>query len=289
MKLNFGPLIVQLSGVTDREIPTNACLFRAPDDREAEASYTFHFVDRLPMPGDDWQMVFRRHDIVVFRKGELEARLLAVGNLNACYALYRERNEREADVYFIGALRSELRTDTLFVSCLCLERPLSLKGCYILHCAFLDYRGQAVLFSGPSGIGKSTHADLWCRTIEGTKVINGDRALICPDGEGGYEVCGWPVCGSSGICLNERRRLSAIVFMEQAADNEIRQMTAMQHFKSLCSQVTVNYWNPVLTREALDRLLVLAGKTCVRTYACNMKPEAAAVLHRHLTEAGAIR
>ena len=166
---------------------------------------------------------------------------------------------------------------------------MSARGCYILHCAFLDYRGQAILFSGPSGIGKSTHAALWCRHIPDTRVLNGDRALLCPVPNGGYEITGWPVCGSSGICHNERHPLKTIVFIEQAPDNAIRPQTVLKHFKALCSQVTINWWNPKLTRKALDDLLVLTGQTSISTYACNMNPEAAFTLHRYLTELGIIR
>jgi len=199
-----------------------------PATKEADRYYTFYFVNRLPLPSNDWQITFQRNDIVVFRKEEQETRLLAVGNLNACYALYQERNERDANIYFIEGLKRELQTDTLFISCLCLERPLSVQGCYILHCTFLDYRGQAILFSGPSGIGKSTHANLWCRHIPGTQVLNGDRALLCPLPNGDYEITGWPVCGSSGICHNERRPLEAIVFIEQASDNRLQSTGGIQ-------------------------------------------------------------
>ena len=244
MRLNIGPLTIELSGVTEQEIPVNSRLFldRKPADKRADRHYTFHFVGRLPLPSNDWQAIFRRNDIVIFRKEERETRLLAIGNLNACYALYQEKDERNADIYFIEGLKRELQTDTLFISCLCLERPLSARGCYILHCAFLDYRGQAILFSG-----------------------------------------------SSGICHNERHPLKTIVFIEQAPDNAIRPQTVLKHFKALCSQVTINWWNPKLTRKALDDLLVLTGQTSISTYACNMNPEAAFTLHRYLTELGIIR
>ena len=141
MRLNIGPLTIELSGVTEQEIPVNSRLFldRKPADKRADRHYTFHFVGRLPLPSNDWQAIFRRNDIVIFRKEERETRLLAIGNLNACYALYQEKDERNADIYFIEGLKRELQTDTLFISCLCLERPLSARGCYILHCAFLDY------------------------------------------------------------------------------------------------------------------------------------------------------
>ena len=83
MKLHIGPLRLALSGVTEQEIPVNSCLFidRENASEEVDRHYTFHFVDRLPLPTADWQVVFRRKDIVVFQQGELEARLLAVGQL----------------------------------------------------------------------------------------------------------------------------------------------------------------------------------------------------------------
>jgi len=83
--------------------------------------------------------------------------------------------------------------------------------------------------------------------------------------------------------------LKTIVFIEQAPDNAIRPQTVLKHFKALCSQVTINWWNPKLTRKALDDLLVLTGQTSISTYACNMNPEAAFTLHRYLTELGIIR
>lgn len=291
MKLKLGPLTIALTGLAEQDIPANSRLFLLPTDDTTEASkhYAFHFVDRLPLPTDDWTVVFRRTDIVIFQRGTLEARLLAIGNLNACYALYQERNEQEADIYFVEALKGELQIDTVFVSCLCLERPLWQRGCYILHCAFLDYRRQGILFSGPSGIGKSTHSNLWCQHIEQTQVLNGDRALICPTPEGGYEAVGWPVCGSSEICFNEKRTLHAIVFMEQATDNAIRPMTPMQHFKLLSSQVTINWWNKRFARESLDQLLTLSNQIPIRTYACNLLPEAAYTLRQYLTVQGIVR
>ena len=156
MRLNIGPLTIELSGVTEQEIPVNSRLFldRKPADKRADRHYTFHFVGRLPLPSNDWQAIFRRNDIVIFRKEERETRLLAIGNLNACYALYQEKDERNADIYFIEGLKRELQTDTLFISCLCLERPLSARGCYILcqpklcwQCPMMSFIAT-ILFNG---------------------------------------------------------------------------------------------------------------------------------------------
>lgn len=289
--LKLGPLTVRLEGLEDGDIPANSLLFKTGADCRVDITYRFHIVDSLPLPNksDGWQVALGRQDILILKKGELEARLLAMGRMDTCYALYVEKADTEADIYYINAVKDELRIDTIFASCLAFERHLARCGCYILHCAFLDYKGQAILFSGPSGIGKSTHADLWCKHIDGTQVLNGDRALICPAGNGGYEVCGWIVCGSSGICFNERHPLKAIVFMEQAAENSVRETTPMQRFKKLTSQITVNWWNTEQTTAALDNLTTLASKVETLTYACNMELEAPLKLREILTQKGVIK
>ena len=94
--------------------------------------------------------------------------------------------------------------------------PLSFKypairHALILHSSYLDVNGQALLFSGPSGIGKSTQADLWVRH-RGAAILNGDKSLLIREPDGWY-AHGWPICGSSGICRNESRRIRAIVML----------------------------------------------------------------------------
>lgn len=291
MRLNIGPLTIELSGVTEQEIPVNSRLFldHKPATKEADPVLYILFcqpsafavqrlADHIPT---------QRHRS--FPEGRTRNTPAGCRKPECLLCSLSGKKRKRCQHLFIEGLKRELQTDTLFISCLCLERPLSVQGCYILHCTFLDYRGQAILFSGPSGIGKSTHANLWCRHIPGTQVLNGDRALLCPLPNGDYEITGWPVCGSSGICHNERRPLEAIVFIEQASDNTIRPQTAMKHFKALCSQVTINWWNPKLTGKALDDLQVLTRQTSISTYACNMNPEAAFTLHRYLTKLEIIR
>ena len=276
MRLNIGPLTIELSGVTEQEIPVNSRLFldRKPADKRADRHYTFHFCRLSAFAVQQrWQAIFRRNDIVIFRKEERETRLLAIGNLNACYALYQEKDERNADIYFIEGLKRELQTDTLFISCLLSGTSLSARGCYILHCAFrLSWASHPVQRSQrhwqinmpPCGAGIFPTPGYSMATVPCSVLPNG-----------GYEITGWPVCGSSGICHNERHPLKTIVFIEQASDNAIRPQTALKHFKALCSQVTINWWNPKLTGKALDDLLVLTRQTSISTYACNMNPEAA--------------
>ena len=283
MHLTIGPITCSIEGLTEEEIPLNSRQFQTKG-QEADICYTFHEVEELPAPDEHWARIFERPDIQVFQHGALEARKLAVGTMQAAYALYQERDERTIDIYYLNTIKSQLLIDTIFVSCLALERHFAKKDAYILHCCFTHHHGQAILFSGPSGIGKSTHAELWCRHIENTHVVNGDRCLIYKDKEGRYWAGAWPVCGSSQICLTEAYPLKAIVFMGQAPHNEVVPVRPMQLFKHLSSQVTINWWNKAQAGQALDSLQHMLGKVNMCNYACNLTPEAPKYLYNYLRE-----
>lgn len=79
-------------------------------------------------------------------------------------------------------------------------RMLAEHGGVVLHSSYIiTQRGEALLFSAPSGTGKSTQAELW-RSYAGAKVINGDRALV--KAENGVTANGILFSGTSGISEN---------------------------------------------------------------------------------------
>lgn len=119
------------------------------------------------------------------------------------YGVYEEKSERVIYSYFKRSFLSMLSADTVFVCSLlwrseCL--PMMPWCCIVLLCRLMMV--YVILFSGPSGIGKSTHADLWVKH-RGARVINGDRTLLQKLGDRPRMSLGWPICGSSEICHNE--------------------------------------------------------------------------------------
>ena len=249
-------------------------------------TYDYHFVSALPvLPEADagWQPVYQRYNIMVWRRGPLERRTLSVSSPNDAYAVYEETSDTHAHIWVLESIRSDLRIDTIFVSMLSLERHLTPHGAYIFHCACMLYRGKSILLSGPSGAGKSTHAELWCRHVEGTRVVNGDRSLICREPDGTYVTDGWPVCGSSGICHNERHPLGAIVFIEQTPANQVLPEGLAGHFRRLYAQLTANHWDSAATAAAADWAMALCAQVPIITYGCNMAPDAPLPLQQALS------
>lgn len=120
-------------------------------------------------------------------------------------------------------------------------RSLVTYNGFYLHCSAVVKDGKAYLFSGHSGAGKSTHAQLWISTLGGdTRIINDDKpALRCIDGV--WYAYGTPWCGKDGINLNEKAPIAGVCFMKQASENKIRKLSAAESTCKLLSQTIFNF------------------------------------------------
>ena len=192
-----------------------------------------------------------------------------------------EMEEHRYRVWFQREYFVYSQIDTVYYSLLALERHLLEKKGLILHCAMLRVGGEALLFSGPSGIGKSTHAQLWCIHATDAQVINGDRALL-QYGSDRLFAHGWCVSGSSEICINRSLPVRAIIFLRQEQKNDGVQLHGLQAVKKMISQITVNSWNPQAVERVWELTEQIAGDVPVFDYGCNMEPEAVYVLKQLL-------
>lgn len=115
-------------------------------------------------------------------------------------------------------------------------------GGMMLHASAVEYEGKAYLFSGPSGVGKSTHKNLWLQTLgEQVRVLNDDKpALRFVDGK--WYVYGTPWCGKDGINLNDRAPLAGICFLKQGEENRIRRLERGEAISMLMFQTLRHFY-----------------------------------------------
>ena len=150
------------------------------------------------------------------------------------------------------------------------------KDGFYLHASAVELDGKAYLFSGKSGVGKSTHTRLWKR-IFGHKVtvFNDDKpALRFIDGK--WYAYGTPWCGKDGINQNMKVPLAGICFLKQAPHNKIRRLSAVEAIPKITSQTIYKFKNTErleLLLGHLDKLLIT-----VPVYELENKPENEAAL-----------
>ena len=120
-------------------------------------------------------------------------------------------------------------------------RELVLFDGLFLHASAVVFDGQAYLFSGHSGAGKSTHTRLWQEVFGfDARVINDDKpALRRIDGR--WIAYGTPWCGKDGINRNEQAPLAGICFLKKAKHNVIRTMSPREAMQEILAQTIYKF------------------------------------------------
>lgn len=155
------------------------------------------------------------------------------------------------------------------------EELLLRHDALVLHSSLVSHKGKGVLFSGPSGIGKSTQAELWNQAF-GAETLNGDRAVIRRT-ENGFRAGGSPWCGSSGIYRRDYIPVEAIVLLRQGKENRILLAEPKVAFREIYSQCIVHDWDREFVDRLCDLIQDLMGQVPVYILSC-VPEESAAIL-----------
>ena len=162
----------------------------------------------------------------------------------------------------------------LVINALGIERLIIRQGGFLLHASYILHRGRAILFTAPSGTGKSTQAELWCRH-RGAELINGDRVAVKVTEDGIY-ACGVPFSGSSKVCRNVTAPLAAIVYLSQAPQTTISHLRGYRAFRSIWEGCSISVWD----RQDVDMCThsVTAAACSVPVFHLACTPDESAVI-----------
>lgn len=169
-------------------------------------------------------------------------------------------------------------TDNVILVCMQAVHHITEAGGFLLHASWIRYRDRAILFTGPSGIGKSTQAQLWC-DHRGAELINGDRAAVFPV-PGGAEVRGIPFCGSSRVNKNETMPLAAVVCLTQAPENSITRLRGVRAFRQIWEGCSINLWNQVDIGKGTQAVVDTVSAVPVFHLACTPDERAVRTLEK---------
>ena len=168
----------------------------------------------------------------------------------------------------------------------CMEYMLSALGAINLHSSLIRHDGGAILFTAPSGTGKSTQAGLW-EQYAGADQLNGDRSVIrCVDGV--WMAYGFPFAGSSGIFRNESAPIRAVVVLRQAPENTIERLSPSMAFRLLYSESAIQRWHEIGHTTTVDQLLLLSRKIPVYMLRCTPDERAVRLLQNTLSTEDAL-
>ena len=163
---------------------------------------------------------------------------------------------------------------------------------FAIHSASILYRDQVWLFSGHSGMGKSTHTNLWKEQF-GTEIINGDLNLIGwsngeqtnigqsvdkPGSKRHPIVYGMPWCGTSGIASTKSYPLGGIVLLGRSDNDHFESLTNDQKIVRVMQRMISTVWTEDMLETNLKCAAKLAKEVPIYYLLCTKEPSSAYVM-----------
>ena len=116
------------------------------------------------------------------------------------------------------------------------------KGTALFHAAAVSCDDHGYLFLGKSGTGKSTHAGLWVKHIDGAVLMNDDNPVVRIS-EGKAVVYGSPWSGKTACYRNVSCPLGGIVLLKQAPYNKICRLGGIEAYMTLVTSISGQRWD----------------------------------------------
>lgn len=138
----------------------------------------------------------------------------------------------------------------------------------LMHGAVVALNGESFLFTGKSGVGKTTHIRQWLKHCPDAFVVNGDKPFVKITKIGSPLACGSPWAGKENMYTNAVVPLKAIVMIERAEENKIYRESLAKAFPFLLEQ-TYRYENEDNIRKSIKLIQKLYTGVPVWKFECN--------------------
>lgn len=112
------------------------------------------------------------------------------------------------------------------------------RGSFLFHSVGFTYQGKAIVYTGPSGIGKTTQYAQWKRLFrDQVKVISGDMPAIAFRENGEIWVMPSAWNGKERLHSDQAAPLGGVVVLEQAPTNTITRLEPRDAILPIYSQM----------------------------------------------------
>ena len=156
----------------------------------------------------------------------------------------------------------------------------------LLHASALKLHGQAILLTGPSGIGKSTQAEIWMDMTNAIP-INDDKPFLHIT-KTKTTAYGSPWNGKHGLGYNIHGTVRAIFALRQGTEPAIRRLDPEEALPVLLSQCPRPRDEDLLLKT-IGLAATLAKQVPVFELRCARNDQAVRLAYRTLLEEGLIK
>lgn len=143
---------------------------------------------------------------------------------------------------------------------------------YVFHSSAIEYKNNAILFSAPSGTGKSTQTHMWKKLFpEDVNFINDDTPILRIKNNELYAY-GSPWAGKNRLNNNISAKVKGIICLEQFDKIAIKKLSGLDAFFRIYNE-TNKPVIPVLADIFLNDINELLKITDVYLMKCNINEE----------------
>lgn len=152
----------------------------------------------------------------------------------------------------------------------------------IIHASVVGWNGNAYMFIGKSGIGKSTHSRQWLQYISGTELVNDDNPVIRVGNNGEIRVYGSPWSGKTACYKNINFPLKGIVRIKQAPYNKIQRILGLDAFVMIRAHINTLSWDQTVTNGVFTTERILTKEIPIWLLECQPNEAAALLCHSEI-------
>lgn len=188
------------------------------------------------------------------------------GDGDSVWRIVPADRDRVCRLFVPRSLEKKFCVNANWVLFLMVDRLLLPLDRVILHASAVIRNGEAILFTAPSGTGKSTQAALWEAHL-GAEIINGDKVIVSADGDRPIAY-GGPIAGTSRIFRDIGAPIRAIVYLRQGKTNHAELLGQRQAFMRLYSQAVKRSDDPDFNEALLPLLEKIASGVPLLEFSC---------------------
>ncbi len=143
---------------------------------------------------------------------------------------------------------------------------LGFNNSIMLHASGIVYKASGLIFSGVSGVGKSTMARLW--ENYGAQIINDDRLIIRKQGEH-FFMYNSPMLSYADKPV--KNKIGEIFFIYQNKKNQIQELSTVKSVAKLMACTIQHAYSKQLITSHMNIISILAKQ--IKVYTLGFKPE----------------
>lgn len=269
--LNIAKLVLKIESPRILSFQSSVQPFETKESEEPNVVYSMSFEETMTVK----KKIIYKGDFIAFLEGDEIGRTKGITTTKGIESVTLRKKDRDSfSIFLPKSLKEEkvLFKQINLMNYLAFEDVLINHLGFLLHSSFISWQNNGILFTAPSGTGKSTQADLW-KKYEDADIYNGDRTIIRKI-DGKYYGFGSPYAGSSGIYRNESAPIKAIVVIEQGPDNVICRLRGREAFLPLFRETLMNTWNKEYMEKMTDLLMDAACQIPVYHLYCRPDQDA---------------